>query len=352
VSNTAVESWLDEALVRHVRLTDAVISITKSILHQNAIDYLAVSGRTKDRKSTLEKIKRKGYTNPAGQITDLSGIRIILYFESDVQKVAAIISNAFSVDEANSSNKDDGLSPDQIGYRSVHYVCDLGHHRVQVQEYKGLEDLKFEFQIRTVLQHAWAELSHDRKYKFSGKLPREIERKLYLYAGLLEIADRGFDELAKAIDDYSIESQKSTSAGNLDIEINTLTLTPYMAQWAAKNNFHLEQLDNPDYVELIRELSQFGIKTLADLDAIIPPNYVEVARQNKFSTTILGAVRDWMLIKDWRRFVRDVEFSWVLSSDSIVKNFFDEDEFASFDKSFDHMPLDDDYEFDWADDSQ
>jgi len=174
MNTTTHDHWLDSALPRHDRLTRAVVSIVENILGEQQIPYLAVSGRTKDRVSAIEKIRRKGYADPRAQLTDLSGIRIVVYFESDVQRVAALVNQAFNVDSANSFDKDSLLSTNQLGYRSVHFVCDLGKKRAAVDEYKGIADLKFEFQIRTVLQHAWAELAHDRNYKFSGKLPTKL----------------------------------------------------------------------------------------------------------------------------------------------------------------------------------
>lgn len=46
------------------------------------------------------------------------------------------------------------MSVDQTGYRSVHFVCDIGSARAALPEFNGLSGLKFEIQIRTVLQHA------------------------------------------------------------------------------------------------------------------------------------------------------------------------------------------------------
>ena len=82
-----------------------------------------------------------------------------------------MITGSFNIDEKNSLDKKILLASDQIGYRSVHFVCDLGAQRSGLPEFKDLGGLKFEIQVRTVLQHAWAELAHDRNYKFSGTLP-------------------------------------------------------------------------------------------------------------------------------------------------------------------------------------
>lgn len=330
------ETWLDSVLSRHSRLTNAVVSIMENVLKEQGIDYLAVSGRTKDRRSALEKISRKGYTEPAKQMTDITGIRVVVYFESDVQKVSDVIQKAFNIDKANSLDKDNLLATDQIGYRSVHFVCDLGTKRAEIEEYRGLETLKFEFQVRTVLQHAWAELAHDRKYKFSGKLPKDLERKLYLYAGLLEIADKGFDETAKAIDAYSKSLEEQTAKGDFEIEVTSLSLEAYVKSWARKNRLKLTGFEiSSDLSDLVSELTQFGIHTLADLDRIAIKEYSDVAKERRHEVTIYGLVRDWMLIADWKKFVRDVEFDWVMNEDSILDSFFSDEEYGEFAAAFD-----------------
>ena len=156
-----INQWLAQSLPLYENLTAAVVSILESLLRVNNIDFLAVSGRTKTLESTTEKIRRKNYKDPKAQLTDLSGVRVILYFESQVDRASKLIENSFRVDPKNSMNRDAILSIDQIGYRSVHYVCDLGQSRTCLPEYAHLVGLKFEVQLRTVLQHAWAELAHD-----------------------------------------------------------------------------------------------------------------------------------------------------------------------------------------------
>jgi ppGpp synthetase/RelA/SpoT-type nucleotidyltranferase len=338
------DKWLNEALHKHKSLTDSVCTILENLLIANKIDYLAVTGRTKDLKSALEKIKRKSYSDPAKQMTDLSGIRVILYFESDVKKASKLIEDSFRVDKENSLNQDDLLSTNQIGYRSVHFVCDLGDARCSLPEFKGLESLKFEFQIRTILQHAWAELAHDRNYKFSGKLPKEIERNLFLYAGMLEIADKGFDEISTQIDAYMEGIKHKAETGDLDTDINSLSLKQFVETWSLQNKVDVEFFD--DHLEdLVAELLQFGIKKVSELKDIIPENYVDIFKKEKFSSTIYGIVRDWMLIHDWRAFDNKVSINWVLNEDRIFAHFFDEKELAEFLVVF---PPDEEEEYDGA----
>jgi len=306
-----IDSWLEAILPKHKMLTTAVLIIIEGLLKSNNIDYLTVIGRTKDVDSIKEKVRRKSYKHPDSQLTDISGIRIIAYFESDVNKISDLIEQAFYVDRDNSLNKDELLAADQIGYRSVHYVCRLGDARTSLPEYSGLQDLKFEFQVRTVLQHSWAELAHDRNYKFSGKLPKEIERKLYLYAGMLEIADKGFDELSNQIDDYISELEMKASKGDYNVEINSISLREFVEEWAKKAGFNLNiSMIKDDNADLIQELNDYGIYRIEELKRIIPDEYVGTAIKLHYSTTIFGLLRDWMLLHDYQKYLNDVSFHW------------------------------------------
>jgi ppGpp synthetase/RelA/SpoT-type nucleotidyltranferase len=343
--------WLEKILPAHKTLTSAVVNITKSLLDSQGIEYLAITGRTKDIESTIEKVKRKSYNQPDRQLTDLSGIRIITYFESDVERISQLIESSFSIDANNSLSKASLMATNQIGYRSVHYVCDLGSERTELPEFAGLSGLKFEFQIRTVLQHAWAELAHDRNYKFSGKLPKEIERKLYLYAGMLEIADKGFDDLSTEIDQYITDFLSRTEEGDFDIEINSISLEEFVENWANHSAFMLEEYHHKtDVSELVRELEEFGIHSLKDLKAIIPDKFSEITRKHNYSTNIFGLLRDWMLIHDYKKYHNEVQYTWSgfdPEGDECYSLFLKKDQVHEI---FDLFEDKDDY--DWADDFQ
>ena len=157
-------------LPRHERLTRAVVSLLENMLIEKKIEYLSVTGRTKTLESALEKINRKKYGDAEDRLTDLSGVRVITYLESQVTEATDTIRLLFDVDEKNSLDRSRVLGSDKMGYRSAHFVCTLGKAREGLPEYEMLGQLKFEIQVRTVLQHAWAELAHDRSFKFGPGL--------------------------------------------------------------------------------------------------------------------------------------------------------------------------------------
>ena len=64
--------------------------------------------------------------------------------------------------------------------------------RMVLRENKAFEGLKCEIQIRSVLQHAWAEIEHDLGYKSELTIPKEVRRSFSRLAGLLELGDKEF----------------------------------------------------------------------------------------------------------------------------------------------------------------
>jgi hypothetical protein len=102
------------------------------------------------------------------------------------------------------------------------------------------------------LQHAWAELTHDRNYNFSGTLPRPFERQLFLYAGKLEIADKSFSELSVKIDAYMTKVEDDTLQGKLSIEIKSVDLAIFVDRLTNDIKYHLWSISNKNYLtELI-----------------------------------------------------------------------------------------------------
>ena len=84
------------------------------------IEFHDVVYRAKSVESFREKIKRpdKAYVNPLKEVSDLARIRIILYYEKDVQKVCRILKIEFSIVISQSVNKAKLLADDQFGYRA------------------------------------------------------------------------------------------------------------------------------------------------------------------------------------------------------------------------------------------
>jgi len=291
---------------RYKQLAQKISIILQEVLEIEGINYHAVNFRAKEIESFADKVENPKYNDPLNQITDLAGIRVIAYVEDDVIKIRSIIEKLFTIDPANSLDKSEELGTDKVGYKSVHYICELPENRTVLLEYSRFKQLRFEIQVRTILQHSWAEIEHDKNYKFSGELPKEIKRRFKLLAGSLEIADREFNQLSKEIDKYSIEVKEKTERGELDILINSTSLKQYMitkfesaiTKEVVEPTFHSSAYESV----IIRELNNFGLKTLNDLNKIIPDDFISVIEHMNYHTNFLGILRNILLISNYENY--------------------------------------------------
>ena len=221
-----IEEYLSEK-DSFVKLGDIVSSMLKKELDAADIDIMAVEHRVKEEQSLEGKLELKGEKyKTLSDITDILGARVICFFSDDVNKVATIVENLFDIDWSNSVNKRNQLTPEAFGYLSLHYICTLP---VESDYPEELKNKKFEVQIRSTLQHTWAEISHDLGYKSEFGVPKKVTRELSRVAGLLEIADDQFISIRNDIQKYGEEVEQLLEQGKLgEVLIDLVTLTQYL----------------------------------------------------------------------------------------------------------------------------
>jgi predicted RNase H-like nuclease/ppGpp synthetase/RelA/SpoT-type nucleotidyltranferase len=179
---------------------DAVALVTQ-VLDEAGINYLSVTGRTKTVASFAEKAAREHdgvrlYDDPLAQITDQLGVRVITYVADDVDAVAELLSEQVVVTDDRDLGQETAREG-RFGYASRHLLFGLDPAREGHSDFQRLRGRVVQVQVRTVVQHAWAEFEHEVRYK--GTVPeehaRELDRRFTLAAGLLELADREFSEI-------------------------------------------------------------------------------------------------------------------------------------------------------------
>lgn len=292
-------------------LAEIIAATLKALLKHNKIDYVDTPHRAKAVDSFQEKIRRKKYKDPKSEMTDLAGIRVIAYIEADVARVSKLIQSSFNVHEEFSVDKTTDLGEDRFGYRSVHYVCDIGQNREALPEFSPYKGLLFEIQVRTALQHTWAEIEHDRSYKFSGDLPPKIKRRFHLVAGLLELADREFDELTKEIDSYTTEIHRKADSGNLNIELNSTSILEFIGIRLSRHQPKYSVVPIAITQELIEELNLFGVRSLKELDSILPESLINLEQKYQVKNNSFGLLRNAMMYADIRKyFQKSWRSSW------------------------------------------
>ena len=184
-----------------------------------------VQVRPKSLSSFAEKAMRKvgRYDDPAHQLTDLCGARVITQTQAEAEQICAFIKGNFRVDEANSLDVGARLRVSEFGYLSVHYVVQMkGEAILGVPVPKEIGDRKAEIQVRTLLQHAWADFIHDRVYKSPFKVPVPWVREAARLAAELEDADADFARFAEGFDAYTLHYGAYMTRKRMQAEIETL----------------------------------------------------------------------------------------------------------------------------------
>lgn len=281
VRKSSPNEWLAKFRVErpnYERLSSRLEVLFKDLLRASTIDYHLLESRTKTEESLREKVARaaKSYDDPLRQIDDLSGVRIITYYQDDADKIAKIIKEEFQVREVSST----GLArpPSEFGYNSSHFIVSINEERAGLLEWNGLRDLKAEIQVRTVLQHAWAAISHKLQYKREEDVPVELRRKLFRLSALFELSDDEFMALRSASGTVVEEIESRINAGDNDIAIDYLSMKQFLSQSevvfdlvneAGTVGFEIETTDDVDssISDLIFWAGKFGLSTLASVEA-------------------------------------------------------------------------------------
>ena len=272
------ERILQEYREQLPRFLEAETHISKNLrdyLSKAGVWVAAVESRVKTESSLGGKLELKGTKyNSLADITDILGLRVITFYPDDVDKVASAIERLYEVDWEDSVDKRKLLDIDSFGYLSLHYVCNIPDM-----------PYRMEIQMRTLLQHAWANMYHDTGYKSGVEIPRKYIRNLNRLAGMLELADEQFSQIRLELTDYRRRMQALVASGKLDdAQIDGATFKSYLEldpfgplnrHIAALNQAEIQEVPLMPYLAVFKEL---GCKTLGDVDRIIK-EYFEGAYQ-------------------------------------------------------------------------
>lgn len=171
--------------------------------------------RLKTEDSLVGKAFYRGkpYRDPYAQIEDKVGMRFVVLLTTDIRRIQDIIeastSWACSLDRDFEAEKDE--RPNEFAYQSKHYVLKA----TQQCEFNGInidQGTPCEVQLRTLLQHAHSELTHDNIYKRDTKsdITKKVQRTVAKSMALIE-----------AVDDYFLQAVAELEAAT-DLERSTL----------------------------------------------------------------------------------------------------------------------------------
>jgi ppGpp synthetase/RelA/SpoT-type nucleotidyltranferase len=281
----------------------------KEFFAETGLIVAAVEHRVKTEGSLAGKLQLKGgkYSS-IYDITDIIGLRVITFYIDDVDKVASVLERLFEIDWENSVDKRKAHETDSFGYLSLHYICRIPEKSYSDPKYPELNKIRFEVQMRTVLQHAWANMNHDTGYKSNVEIPSEYMRTLNRLAGMLELADDEFSRIRTSINDYRRKVSELVSSGRFeDVNLNGDTWRNYLSlrpfdkltkRIAAINQAEIQHATAMPYLEIFRNL--FEYKTLGDVENCLK-EYGEDAYQlaiHQIGGTDIDIITDTVALQD------------------------------------------------------
>jgi len=158
------------------------------------------------------------------------------------------------------------VEEERFGYQSVHYLVRLSNARAALPEYQRFAGAITEVQVRTILQHAWAEIEHDIQYKSSAAIPRDIRRRFMALAGMLELADREF----QAIQDEDAALNRAAVALINENRLSDVEVTPTALKLYLDRKLGADgRMSEFSYDWTVRLLKRLGFRTLAQIDECV-----------------------------------------------------------------------------------
>jgi len=176
--------------------------VFRTLIYALLVDTIptdSVTARIKAKQECLSKFKRKYLAdletnsvdyNIKDHITDIVGLRVVCLYMDDIKEIQNLIENNFKEIEITDKISQLDSTADKFGYKGLHLDLMINDTRSSLPEYSKFKDVKFELQIRTIIQDAWSVLDHKIKYKKS--IPNELKRRINRLSALFEVADEEF----------------------------------------------------------------------------------------------------------------------------------------------------------------
>jgi ppGpp synthetase/RelA/SpoT-type nucleotidyltranferase len=269
---TAVTAYLQRQPF-YANLALVVKRILEESLRRRGISVHSVEARAKDpsslgrkaaQPSDADPLKPK-YPDPLREITDLAGVRVITYFPSTLADIHRVLTEEFRIVERSDKGAE-LVQEERFGYQSIHYLVTLTPQRARLPEYEPFAESSAEIQVRTILQHAWAEIEHDIQYKSAAVIPAEIHRRFMSLAGMLEMADREFQAIQDADKRLTEEARARVKGGQLGkVEITPDALKAFLDKRLGPDG----RISEFSYDWSARVLKKVGFRTLEQIDKCI-----------------------------------------------------------------------------------
>jgi putative GTP pyrophosphokinase len=216
------------------------------------IDRPPVTSRIKDFDECLRKFElkyRERFESEARayeikpNITDLVGMRVTCYYQSDVPRVEELLRQNFEVIGYTDKTALMEAEADTFGYKGLHLDLWLNSDRRELPEWRFVKEAQLksiEVQVRTIVQHAWSELDHKIAYKRS--IPKPLKRRILTLAALFELADREFEAAKSEANRLAEQAEKIENKKKQSAEEVKMPLDAFHALAILRRNFENEDI--------------------------------------------------------------------------------------------------------------
>lgn len=266
--------------------TGALRADVEETLSLSNVAFHVVMARAKKVDSIRNKLLAKSYKDPARGITDQIGIRIIVYRAAEVDRASEAIRRRWHIIKKHSVDKRTALHLREFGYRSMHLVCRV---RPSLSASAGLRvgfPKVCEIQIRSLLEHSWAEIEHGVVYKSGVELPDHLRRRFASLAGAAELMEGEFERLSRETRDLVDEALNDMSRADfgkkrLDAPRATAILEKFRPMG---DSLRFQGIEDPTPAgiqsRIVAGLRRCGVRTAAAFaHAILEPSFQRVVKR-------------------------------------------------------------------------
>ncbi|HHP0479622.1 TPA: GTP pyrophosphokinase [Vibrio campbellii] len=258
--------------------------------------------RVKSDDSLIDKAfyrPNKNYENPYEDIEDKVGCRFVVLLVEHINELSDIIksSDRWEYKECRHFNEERKKDPLLFTYQSVHYVV-----RAKTDEQANGLTVKAgtpcEIQVRTLLQHAYAELTHDAVYKAKTVVEPEVHRTVAKSMALIETTDDFFSDVNNKLN-RSASDELSFQQGLDTLYTELIGIAPRPAQ--KSSIVVLDEFDNLVNEDLIVTIQKLAERRTFIIDSIKAGvnNFPFYSQSVSIFTFWLALKRRNRLLEDW-----------------------------------------------------
>lgn len=266
-------------------------NLIQALLLSDGVDISKIVSRIKDKDGCLKKYRDKYKYNKHFEerqvvetITELIGIRVVCFYEDDIEFVRETIQKSFTTKDITDKSKQIDSTSNLFGYKGIDLDLCFNEDRKRLHEYKDICDLNFELQIRSLSQDTWSEVDHRLKYK--KDIPLKLQRRTIRLSALFELIDQEFIAIRNEthqLEEAAREQIKNPTKIEL-VELNSIVMREFL------------QIKFPKYTFDVTDVDNF-INDIKSIDTITSFKYLVDSYQNNEK-----------IISKYRKFRSDTDF--------------------------------------------